>query len=130
MKILIALLSLITIKSFAQMPPMPEPVQRCLQTNIVSIDTSSTVGGLSNHHIARVVIEPKNCPQTWYYGIVNGERRQWCIHAHDATKFESGQFEAGITHLWRTEHHIPDLMVIKVKEESPQQWTIPAQTSK
>lgn len=109
-------------------PPTPPVIHACVVTNIIMVDTNQTI--LTNAFVAAVKIEAKNCPKIWYYGIVNGERRQWCVHDHEAAGFEVGFFESGITHLWKTSHYIPDLMVIKVKEQQPRVWKIPAQASK
>jgi hypothetical protein len=137
-KFLLILLTLTTIEALAQpLPPIPVPMARgtCLQTNIVFIDTNHTAGffvasGATNVtkpvFPAGVEIVEKDCPKTWYFGIVNGHPQNWCIHRHDVLKFEAGSFE-GVTQLFRSDNPIPDLMVIKVYEVPPRHWTIPAQ---
>lgn len=134
------LVLLTTFSSFAAedlpvppMPPTPPAMHECVVTNITILDTNriftNRITG-EPEFAAAVRIVPKNCPKVWYYGIVDGQRRQWCVHDHEATGFEAGLFETGVTHLWRTKYHIEDLTVIKVKEQQPRVWKIPAQASK
>jgi len=119
------------------MPVPPEPAtpgtaHQCWQTNIVFIDTNLLLGTRLNQKVmtAGVEIVPKHCPKIWYFGIVNEERRQWCIHEHEAAAFEASQFDPGLTQLWRTKYFVEDLMVVKLKKPTPRQWIIPAQVSK
>lgn len=105
-------------------PPTPA-VRECLVTNITFIPMGRTDSGGATGYVAHVTIDKKDCPTVWYYGLTaNGEQRQWAIHDHDVGKFESGEFEHGITTLWRTTYHIPDIVVLKVnrKPTPERQW--------